>query len=257
MTSLRVALRFVGIGLWTSLSFLVWLLGRPLGWLVPSWGRASHAVTLRSWARGMAWLCGMRVVSRGTPPQPPFVLVANHLSYLDILTIWSHVQGSFLSRADVAYWPFIGVMARSVGTLFIERTRKRDLPSVVAEFERTFAKDQGVIFFPEGTSSEGQEVLPFRASLFDFAARAGHPVHCAALTYQTPPGAVPARLSVCWWGEMPFLGHALGMLRLPRIDATIEFSEEPVRALDRKALAELTHSAVRARFLPVTAGISE
>ena len=257
MGVLRAGLRFLAVSLWSFACFFVTLAARGVGLLLPEAGRRFHAATVTAWARGMATIMGVRVAATGTPPEPPFVLVANHLSYLDIVTIWTHVQGTFLSRADVARWPVIGVMARSVGTLFIERSRKRELPQVVGELAAVLERQEGVIFFPEGTSSEGLDVLPFRASLFDFAARSGHAVHCATLSYQTPPGAKPARLSVCWWGDMGFFGHALGMLRLPSIDATIDFATEPVRAADRKALAQLSHRAVRERFLPVTAGTSE
>ena len=105
--------------------------------------------------------------------------------------------------------------------------------------------------FPEGTSICGDEVLPFRPSLFEVAVRTGSPVRTAALSYRTPAGAAPADLAVCWWGDMGFAPHFIKLLTLPSILARVSFGPGAVTAEDRKDLALRAHGAVSGLFEPV------
>jgi 1-acyl-sn-glycerol-3-phosphate acyltransferase len=191
-----------------------------------------------AWGRAMAWLLGMRVEVEGSAPRPPFVLVSNHLGYVDVILLASRLRCVFVSKAEVRGWPVVGSLCASVDTLFIQREVKRDIPRVVGQIEDVLAGGRGVVLFPEGTSSGGEGVLPFRPSLLESAARAALPVHAAAIAYRTPPGWPPARDVVCWWGSMPFAGHVWKLLGLPGFGARVVFGEEPVCDTDRKLLAE-------------------
>jgi 1-acyl-sn-glycerol-3-phosphate acyltransferase len=193
----------------------------------------------------------MRVASSGRAPSPPFLLVANHLSYVDVVLLMSRVEAVFVARADVAGWPVLGRLARAAGTIFVARERARDLPRAAARIERALRGGAGVVLFPEGTSTEGAEVLPFRPSLLSAAVSAGAPVAWAALTYATPRGTPSARRAVCWWGEMRFAGHFLRLLALPRFDARVVFGAGPVAGGDRKEIAARARRAVAATFVPV------
>ncbi len=204
---------------------------------------------MRTWGRGCLWLFGGRLEVTGTPPARPFLLISNHLSYMDVLVIAAAAPARFLSRADVANWPGIGPIARSAGTLFIDRATKRDLPRVIGQVQAAFETGSGVVFFPEGTSSGGAEVLPFKASLFEFAAQGGIPVHCASLAYERPLHRAPAAESVCWWREMTFGDHAFGLLLRPGFTARLAFAKEPVTADERKQLAARTEAVVRELFV--------
>jgi len=108
-----------------------------------------------------------------------------------------------------------------------------------------------VVFFPEGTSSRGASVLPFKASLFEVAVQAELPVHTASIRYETPAGVTPAWLSVAWWGDMTFFDHFLRLLTLPRIRARISFGATPVTGDHRKDLASEAHRAVTETFEPM------
>ena len=212
-------------------------------------GRVLHA-----WARCLVRALRVRVETSGIPPEPPFFLVSNHLGYLDVVVFGSQMPCVFVARGDLAGWPVAGRVCRSAGTVFIDRGKKRDIPRVLGRIDDVLADGAGVIVFPEGTSSAGAGVLPFRASLLDVPARDATPVSWAAVSYESVPGAPPPHLTVCWWGGMPFGSHALGLLGLPEIRARIVWGEAPVVAHDRKTLAARLHEAVARRFRPVVSG---
>jgi len=205
----------------------------------------------RFWCRALCRVFGLRVTTLGRAPRPPFFLVANHLSYADILVLGTELPCVFVAKAEIDSWPLFGALCRSVNTIFIDRKAKRALPRTLAEIDVTLAAGQGVVIFPEGTSSAGHDVLPFRSSLLDLPARLGHAVHWAAISYRVPPGETPAHLSVGWWGDMPLAPHLREFLALSWIEASVIFGEEPCADADRKRLAERLRAAVRERFEPI------
>jgi len=223
--------------------------------LLSALGRSSlvcRARMMNRWARCMAPVLGLRTETIGRPPTPPFLLVCNHLGYIDVVTLGRSLPAVFVARGDAADWPLFGKVCRAGGTLFIDRARKRDIPRVAAEIEAALRQGAGVVVFPEGTSSAGDRVERFKSSLLEVAARASLPVCYATLTYRTPEGSGPARTRVCWWGDTGLVEHVLGLFRLPRIWATVEFGEETITADDRKKLAVMLWNAVSARFRPVS-----
>ena len=110
---------------------------------------------------------------------------------------------------------------------------------------------EGVIVFPEGTSTKGEEVLPFNSSFFEFAAEADIPVSYVALGYRTPQGELPASEAVCWWDDTTFMAHMLRLFSLPSFTAILHFGEQPVLNTDRKKLAHELHDRVAGSFVPV------
>jgi 1-acyl-sn-glycerol-3-phosphate acyltransferase len=157
----------------------------------------------------------------------------------------------FVSKAEVRDWPGIGWLARRFGTIFVERGRKRALPETNRRIDEALADGEGVVVFPEGTSTRGDQVLPFRPSLLAPAAERGLPVRAASLHYSTLEGDAPASLAVCWWGDAPFLPHLRGLLALRGIEARIAFDSGPVQESDRKELAEKLRRKVNLLFRPV------
>lgn len=201
------------------------------------------------WARACLGVLGVRVRVEGTPPTG-CLLVSNHLGYLDIPVLASQVPTIFVSKAEVANWPLMGSVARSGGTIFVRREQKRQLVETATRIAEELQLGSSVVLFPEGTSSGGEQVLPFRASLLDPAARGGLPVAYAALRYLSPKGFPPASEAICWWRDMPFGSHVLGLLRLPTIRAEIRFGADPLVGRDRKDLAQRLWEAIRAQFEP-------
>jgi 1-acyl-sn-glycerol-3-phosphate acyltransferase len=205
----------------------------------------------RFWCRALCRIFGVRVRSSGRPPGPPFFLVSNHLSYVDILVLGTELPCVFVAKAEIDRWPLFGALCRSVNTIFIDRRAKRELPKVIAEIEGMLAAGQGVVIFPEGTSSAGCEVMPFRSPLLELPAKMGYPVHQATLAYRVPEGEVPVHLSVTWWGEMPLGAHLREFLRLPRVEASLRFGTGAIADEDRKRLADRLWQAVAERFEPM------
>lgn len=204
----------------------------------------------RRWARKLQRRMDLRIVVEGEPPEGPVAFVANHLGYLDVVALWCVVPGAFVARADVARWPLVGVASRLIGTIFLDRARKRDLLRVVPELSGALASGRNVVFFPEGTSSPGADVLPFRSSLFEAAVRREVPVVGVSLQYETPEPGPEAAMAVCWWGDMTFLRHVYALLALPHVVVRIRFSEPIPPSGDRKALCRLAREAVVKKFIP-------
>jgi len=205
------------------------------------------------WSAALMPVLGVRVDWRGPAPPAPFLLVSNHVSYLDIMVLGSRLPATFIAKAEVARWPVVGHLCKMVDTIFVDRARKGDLPRVLEQARRELDRGRGIVFFPEGTTSSGEGLLPFRASLLDLPASLGQPVWAAAIRYATLDGDPPARDVVCWWGEAPFTPHLWKLLGLHGIRATVRVASEPIAGTDRKELAALLQQAVAERLTPGSA----
>ena len=181
----------------------------------------------------------------GAPPKAPFLLVSNHTGYFDIAALRASVNCVFVAKADIDGWFAAGRIVRDMGTIFIKREQKRDIPRAGAEIVEALTRGEGVVIFAEGTSSDGTQVLPFKSSFLEFAARRDLPVYYASLNYQTAAGDPPAAKAVCWWGhETGFLPHLWEFFKLRGFSATVTFGAQPIQSNDRKTLAEQLRAAV-------------
>jgi 1-acyl-sn-glycerol-3-phosphate acyltransferase len=228
---------------------VLWFAALPFSQSPPR-RRALRELVLQRWSSAVLASLGVHVAARGEPPLERCFLVANHLSYLDILVIGSRVNCVFVSMAELRSWPFIGFMAHSIGTVFIDRTKKRDIPEVNREIESFLERGFVVVLFPEGRSSRGERVEEFRPSLLEPAAQSRHPVACATLRYITGPRDAPASRSVCWL-EPTFVRQLLRLAWCERVDAEIAFHADLVHGGDRKELAEELRKRVQSAFTPM------
>jgi 1-acyl-sn-glycerol-3-phosphate acyltransferase len=203
------------------------------------------------WARGTRRILGLRTDVRGVRPRQPGLLVANHLSYVDVILLAAELPTLFVAKQEVRGWPVWGPLARAVGTIFVDRTSRRDAIRVCATIESAVSKGETVVVFAEGTSTAGEAVRPLKPALLAPAARAALPVHHASISYQTPVDSPPAHLAVCWWGEMEFLPHLVELCGLREFTGIVTFGGDAIRGRDRKQLARDVHAAITRDFTPV------
>ena len=205
--------------------------------------RAARAAWLHRCCGRALRLMNIHVAVRGSPPAGGLI-VANHLSYLDIIALSAALPCVFVSKMEVADWPLFGIFAKRSGTLFLDRGRRGAVGVVAEQMRAVLATGLPLVFFPEGTSTDGESVLPFKTSLFEPVAALDFPVIAAAIRYATGDGSV--RDDIHWWGTMKLGPHLLKIFAMRRIDVTIRFGKSRVRSGDRKAIARELHAEVSA-----------
>jgi len=203
--------------------------------------RLARAAWLSRSARRHLKIFGYSAKISGAVPSSG-LLICNHLSYLDILAICSTTPAVFVSKADVRRWPLFGWFAALGGTVFVERERRTHVGEVNREIETALAAGALVVIFPEGTSSDGKSILPFRTSLLEPAARGGHEISVGWIHYELDDG--DAGNEVCYWGDHTFFPHLLNLMGKRRIRATLRFGKFHRTTDDRKELAQQLREAV-------------
>ena len=220
----------------------------------------------RVWHRMCRRVIGMEVEVRGRPlVEGPALFVANHISYLDITAIGSEVDASFVSRADIREWPIFGYLSTLQRTIYVDRQPKYARQQMT-ELARRLAEGDRLILFPEGTSSDGNSILPFKSSLFAAAALrvddAAVPIQPISIAYTRLDGLPLGRLMrplYAWYGDMEFAPHFWQLLGYGKfkVDITIH---EPVtlEAFEsRKQLARHCESTIVRGFSQSLAGRTE
>ena len=166
---------------------------------------------VRFWHKGLLSILGVRLHTLGKNPRAPTLIVANHISWLDIAALGALCPGHFIAKSEISAWPVIGWLAAQAGTFYIVRGDRRASADVATRMTEAFMRDHSVILFPEGTSTDGQDVLPFHARLFSPAIEGNCPVQPVALAYPSAEHAVhPAAPFI---GNDTLLHHLWGVLR--------------------------------------------
>jgi len=212
-------------------------LARRRGWPI------QHAIQTR-FCGTICAVIGIKVDACGALPAPaPRFVVANHVSWTDIIALASLYPFVFLAKSDVASWPVLGLLARLQGTVFVERDARQDVARVNDALADVLCAGGDLVVFAEGTSSDGADVLPFRSTHFapleEMAARGMAPT-LAPVAIAYTDGA--RRIDVGWYGDMTFLPHLWRLMKRGRSQCHVIFGEAiETRGKDRKALARLIH----------------
>lgn len=201
-----------------------------------------RALWLQSACRGVLASLGIRSRVQGSVPSHGLV-VSNHLSYLDILIFSAAMPCVFVSKIEVNRWPYFGLAARAGGTLFIDRSSRASAAAVAVQMRERLKGLVPVLLFPEGTSTDGSQVMRFHPTLFQPAIEASVQVTPAAVRYVIERGV--AERELCWFGDAPFLSHLWKALDTPGFSAEVTFGEPRVYA-DRRSAALAAHDEVRA-----------
>lgn len=215
------------------------VLARRRGWPI------QHDIQT-GFCRMICAIIGVRVTPHGAPPEKaPRFVVANHVSWTDIIALASLHPFVFLAKSEVANWPALGVLARLQGTIFVDRGARADIARVNDALAGALREGRDIVVFPEGTSSDGTRVLPFNAGHFGALRAFGVDVAVAPVAIRYTDRA--RQIDVGWYGDMTFLPHLWRLMRRGGVECRIAFGEgiDP-RGMDRKALAAETEEKVRA-----------
>jgi len=255
---------FIGIFFFTMTPILIsaqWLLDKLN---LPGWGFIAS-----NYYRVLCALLRIRVRVVGNPVRDRAVLfVSNHVSWVDIVVIGSITPVAFVAKREVASWPLVGVTAKMQRTVFVDRGRRHQTGDAVSELAKRVASGTSVVLFAEGTSSDGNRVLPFRSALLgaieDQSGGGSILMQPMAITYVGQHGLPMGRQHrplVAWYGDLDFMPHIKAFIERGVVDALVTYGD-PVpadRDMDRKAMSkrlegtvrELLVTALRGRPIPV------
>lgn len=250
---------FIAVFFFTMTPLLIslqWLLGK-LG--LPGWGfiASNYYRVLCSLLRIRVRVSGEAVRSRAV------FFVSNHVSWADILVIGSIAPVAFVAKREVRDWPLVGVTAELQRTVFVDRTRRHQTSEAVGQIVKRLAGGTSVVLFAEGTSSDGNRVLPFRSALLgavEYAASHGATgsilIQPMSITYTGQHG-IPMghqrRPLVAWYGDLDFMPHIKTFIERGAVDAIVSFGEpvDATSATDRKTMTKQLETEVR-RLLATT-----
>jgi 1-acyl-sn-glycerol-3-phosphate acyltransferase len=208
------------------------------------------AVWVHRWCKRIVRAMGLQCTVTGPLPTAGAV-VSNHLSYLDALMYASLTPFVMVSKTEVRGWPLIGWITAQAGTVYVERAdvaggQTQTHTQVNAAMAEAFRSGLPVLFFPEGTTTDGSGVLPFRRGLFHSVLADRVPMRAAGVVYGFDEPNAGARVGddVCYWGDMLFGPHLFAFLGLRGVHARVRFGDRALQGTDRFTLAANAHDAV-------------
>lgn len=201
--------------------------------------RRAHWVQIAS--RMILGSLGISSKVEGKPPASGLV-VANHLSYLDILILSAAMPCFFVAKMEIESWPYFGRAAAMGGTLFLDRSSLQSAMTVAEKMIERLKLPVPVLLFPEGTSTDGKEVLRFHSRLIDPATSVGAPITAAALRYIIKGGI---EKDLCWYDDTTFANHLWSVLGVEDFSAKVYFGEARVYP-HRRVAADETHAEITA-----------
>lgn len=204
------------------------------------------------------WIFNIRVIRDNIKPLPEnYLLVSNHLSYVDVLVLSSLFRTSFVTSHEMRKTPFLGQLCQFGGCLFVDRKNRRGLSAEVEELAKTLRQNVPVTIFPEATSTNGEAVRPFRKPLFQAALMANVKVLPVCLNYERLDGekiSLKNRDSVFWYGDFPFFGHALKLFAADELIVRVTaFHLINVENKDKYQLTSEVQNLIESRYRQVRA----
>jgi len=209
------------------------------------WGHGERNRAVEQWAAQLLRCCGVELKLLGRPPRAgPALLVANHLSWLDIPLMHACRHVRFVSKSDVGHWPLVGTLASAGGTLYIERSSRRDAMRTVERMAQALRAGDLVAIFPEGTTGDGRKLLPFHANLLQAAIDADAPIQPVGLCFYDQASGEPS-YAPSYVGDETLLGSIWRTVTAPPLVAQLHYGEpEHADGRDRRAWGHHLHRRV-------------
>jgi lyso-ornithine lipid O-acyltransferase len=170
------------------------------------------------WLKRFSAIMNLRITKEGELPTQTALLVSNHISWLDIIVIGQYLPAYFVAKSDILSWPVIGYLSQQGGTIFIRRGNKKHIKATTEKMSWVLKQNRNIIAFPEGTTTQGDEVRGFHASLFQPALLTKSAIQPVALQYQGL-----AEQQAPFIGEDDFIPHLIKMLSLDKIEVRVSF----------------------------------
>jgi 1-acyl-sn-glycerol-3-phosphate acyltransferase len=216
-------------------------------WRFPGFSQQQKSDRIQAWSHALLARIAITVVVDGRPPRHgPMLLVANHISWLDITMMLASGHCRFVAKSEIQHWPLIGRLARATGTLFITRESSRAALHVVHHMAEQLKAGEVLAVFPEGTTSNGLQLLPFHANLFQAAISADAPVQPVALQFVDANTGQPS-LAPCYIDDDTLFGSVWRTLTAPPLRATLIFGvPQSCNGRDRRSWARDARESVAA-----------
>ncbi len=232
-------------------------IGRGMVLAASAYPRASEQGRLkliRDWSQKLLRLCGMTLVVHGDENSLAAggLVVGNHVSWIDIYVINAWRPTPFVAKAEIANWPVIGWLAKTIGTIFIQREKRGDARRIMQQLAERISGNERACVFPEGTTGDGQGLLPFHTNLFQAAVIAGAPVQPICLMYADAKGR--QSLAPAYVGDMSLMDTLNAMLDAEPLVVHLYIGEVILAGLDRKALAARAEQAIGDALLALQRG---
>ncbi len=238
-----------------TLFFIITALMAPIAILLNVFSKNASGTLIRSWHRIICWALTVDVIVTGTDIENRAnAYIANHCSYIDITVMGGLLNGNFIAKSAIADWPLIGTLAKIAGTLFIEK-KPHHAGKHISMLEKSLNASEKLIFFPEGTSTEGRKVMPFKPSLFQpFMADDSliQPITLAYFNQESFSPLSDAEVEqVAWLTDDGFFSHLWQFLKHPGITVVMELQPavSTSQFADRKALALKLQRDISMRLL--------
>jgi len=201
---------------------------------------------IQRWSRRLLRILAVELEHSGARIEPgqPVIVVANHISWLDIFVLNAHHPSRFIAKAEIKRWPVVGLLVASVGTLFVDRGRRHDVARINAQVNEALQKGEVIALFPEGTPTFGRELLPFHGSLLQPVIEAGGHVVPAAIRYTHPDGSHSD--AAAYVGDTSFMQSVRQLLRARRTRVRLHLAEPfATRGRHRREVAAEARAIIR------------
>lgn len=256
LAGLRGVYRFI-IFVTVVLSFLAWSF--LCHWVIRDPQKRMHR-----FSRNTQFFCGLMIKGLGLnlkvinkpSPDEKFLIVSNHMGFVDILSLATSLPLLFVTSKEMRETPFLGLLTEMGGCLYVERRSRTKILEEMKAMVDALKQGFRVVLYPEATSTNGERVLPFKKTLMMAAAQAGVPIQPVVINFREINGEefnLKWRDHVCWYGDIPFVTSMWKTMTLKSVTAEIEFLEK-IHASpedDRGAVAEKAHALISAKFVPV------